>query len=64
MKLPGDHDPFHQVINIKRYGVVGVKAFDDNEADDLRDQADADQNIKGLIAFADPAQAYQPCNEG
>ena len=55
MKLPGDHDPFYEIIDIKWYGVVRVKAFDDNEADDLRDQADADQNIKGLIAFADPA---------
>ena len=40
MELPGDEDPFYQVINIERYGVVPVKTLDDGKADRFGNETD------------------------
>jgi len=60
VELPGDEDPLQQIIAIDGYGIAAVVGFDEDETDEFGDQADPQQYIEGLIAFANTAQAYQP----
>jgi hypothetical protein len=60
VELPGDEDPFQQIIAVDGYGIAAMVMFDEDEADDFGNEADPQQYIEGLIVFANTAQAYQP----